>query len=129
MSDLYDTCVFIDYWRGDTGAVALIESVRAGEKSASYSSLSATELWQYPKLGRQEEVEFVALTSYFLQEATLSTAAAIKAGQWLRPLSRSARMRVAADALIAATAEEREERVRTRNLKDFQKFYSNIQTY
>jgi len=129
MSDLYDTCVFIDYWRGDTGAVALIEAARESEKTASYSPLSATELWQYSELGRQEEIEFIALTSYFLQEATLSTAAAIRAGQWLRPLSRSARMRVSADALIAATASERKERVRTRNLKDFQKFYSNVQIY
>ena len=129
MGDLYDTCVFIDYWRGDTAAIALIDAVRKQPRSASYSTLSATELWLSPKLRRQEEIEFTALTRYFLQEAQLSTSAAMKAGQWLRPHSRSARMRLTADALIAATAEERDERVRTKNVKDFQRFYSNVQTY
>lgn len=129
MSDLYDTCVFIDYWRGDIGARNLIDSVRRQPKSASYSVLSVTELWQYARLGRQEEIEYVALTRYFFQEALLTTTAAMKAGQWLRPYSRSARRRIAADALIAATAEERGEQVRTKNLGNFRKFYSNVQTY
>lgn len=129
MSDLYDTCVFIDYWRGDAAALALIDSVRSQPRSASYSPLSATEVWLFPQLGRQEEIEFVALTRYFLQEGQLSTAAAMKAGQQLRGYSRSARMRLVADALIAATAEERGERVRTRNYRDFRRFYSNVATY
>lgn len=129
MSDLYDTCVLIDYWKGDAAAISLINVVRNRPKSASYSPLSATELWQYPNLSRREEIEYVALTRYFLQEAPLSTMAAIEAGQWLRGYSRNARMRLAADALIAATAKERGERVRSRNYKDIQKFYNNVQTY
>lgn len=129
MSDLYDTCVFIDYWGGDAAASTLVDSVRRQPRSASYSTLSVTEVWQYAGLGRQEEIEFIALTRYFLQEALLTTTAAMKAGQWLRTYSRSARMKLAADALIAATAEERGERIRTRNLGDFQKFYSNVQAY
>ena len=129
MSDLYDTCVFIDYWRGDANACALIDAVRKQPGSASYSTLSASEIWQYSRLGRQEEIEFVALTRYFIQEASLSTTAAMKAGQWLRRHSRSARMKLAADALIAATAEERGDVVRTRNCKDFQRFYNNVQIY
>ena len=127
--DLYDTCVFIDYWKGDAAAMALIDAVRRQPRSASYSTLSATELWLSPKLGRREEIEFTALTQHFLQEAQLSTSAAMKAGLWLRPYTRSARRRLAADALIAATAEERGQQVRTRNVKDFQGFYSGIQTY
>ncbi len=129
MSDLYDTCVFIDYWRGDAAAFTLIDSVRRQPKSASYSTLCVTELWQYAGLGRQEEIEYTALIRYFLQEAPLSTTAAMKAGQWLRSCSRSERMRLAADALIAATAEERGEQVRTRNCKDFRRFYNSVQTY
>lgn len=129
MSDLYDTCVFIDYWRGDTAALALIDSVRNQPRSASYSPLSATELWIFPQLGRQEEIEFVALTRYFLQEAQLSTSAAMRAGQLLRGHSRSARMRLVADALIAATAEERGDRVRTRNYRDLRRFYNNVTIY
>jgi len=129
MGDLYDTCVFIDYWRGDAAAVALIAAIRGQPKTASYSTLSATELWQYTKLGRQEEIEYVALIRFFLKEAPLTIGAAMKAGQWLRSYSRSARMRLAADALIAATAEERGEQVRTRNCSDFKKFYGNVQAY
>jgi len=129
MIDLYDTCVFIDYWRGDAAALTLIDFVRGQPRSASYSPVSATELWIYPQLGRQEEIEFVALTRYFLQEAQLNTIAAMKAGQLLRDYSRTQQMRLAADALIAATAEERGERVRTRNYKDFRRFYSNVATY
>lgn len=129
MGDLYDTCVFIDYWRGDSDAVDLMNIAINQPKSASYSTLSATELWQYSKLGRQEEIEYTALTHYFLQEAPLYTAAAMKAGQWLRRYSRAARMRLAADALIAATAEVKGDRIRTRNCGDLRKFYANVQPY
>jgi predicted nucleic acid-binding protein len=129
MSDLYDTCVFIDYWRGDPEALVLIDAVRSQPRSASYSSLSATELWIYKHLGRQEEIEYVALTQHFLQEAQLSMAAAKKAGELLRDYRRNQQMRLMADALIAATAEERGERVRTRDERDFRKFYSNVASY
>jgi predicted nucleic acid-binding protein len=129
MSDLFDTCLFIDYWRGDPSAVSLVNSVRNSPKSASFSTISATELWQYPGLGRQEEIEYIALTSFFLQEAPLTAKAAIKAGQCLRSYARNRRMQLVADALIAAVAEERSETVRTRNAKDITLFYQNVQTY
>lgn len=129
MNDLYDTCVFIDYWKGDPDALGLIDSARSQPRSVSYSPISALELWIYKQLGRQEEIEFVALTDFFLQEAKLSTTAAKKAGGLLRDYSRSQQRDLIADALIAATAEERGERVRTRNARDFRKFYSNVATY
>jgi predicted nucleic acid-binding protein len=129
VSELYDTTVFIDYWRGDTAAVALVDAVRKVPKSASYSSLSVAELWQHPKLDRREEIEYVALTRYFLQEAPLDARAAMRAGTQLRAYSRNARRRLAVDALIAATAERRGECIRTRNWKDIQKFYSNVSAY
>ena len=129
MGELYDTCVFIDYWAGDSSALSLIESARKQPRTVSYSPISVTEIWQFPDLGRQEEIEFVALAQYILHEAQLSTPVAMRAGQWLRAYSRSARRRLAADALIAATAEVRGDRIRTRNERDISKFYSNIQTY
>lgn len=129
MSELYDTCVFIDYWAGDAGALSLIESARNQPGTFSFSPISAAEIWQFPGLGRQEEIEFVALAQYFLREVPLSTAVAIRAGQWLRSYSRNARMRLAADALIAATAEGRGDRVRTKNERDIRRFYSEVQTY
>jgi len=129
MSDLYDTCVFIDYWRGDPAAFALIDAARKNPASVYYSTLSATELWQYSGLGRREEIEYIALIRFFLKEAPLNTTEAIKAGQWLRPLSRNMRMKLTADALIAATAEFNGHRILTRNVKDLRKFYSNVVSY
>lgn len=129
MGDLYDTCVFIDYWNGDSAAVSLIDSVRKNPLSASYSAISVMELWQFAGLGRQEEIEYVALTRYFLQEAPLSASVAMKAGTWLRSYSRANRMKLTADALVAATAEVRGDTVRTRNLRDIQRFYGKVQNY
>ena len=129
MSDLYDTCVFIDYWKGEPAAVALVESARKNPGTILYSSLSAVELWQYKGLDRKEEIEYTALTRHILKEAPLNTEMAKKAGQWLRDYSRSQRMRIAADALIVATAEQAGATVYTKNCKDFQKFYSNVKSY
>lgn len=130
MSDaLYDTCVFIDYWRGDANAFSLIDDVRRGLKTASYCTISATELWQYRLLTRKEEIEYIALTKYFLEEAPLTGNAAVKAGQWLRSFSRNRRRRLCADALISATAEERGEEVVTRNYKEIRRFYSKYRVY
>ena len=130
MSDaLYDTCVFIDYWRGDPSAFILIEDVRKGTKTASYATITATELWQYSRLTRREEIEYVALTGYLLDEAVLTGMAAIQAGQWLRQYSKSRRRRLSADALIAATAAERGEKIITRNHRDISRFYSDYATY
>lgn len=130
MSDfLYDTCVFIHYWKGDPAALALIDSVRTEQVSASYCTITAMELWQYSKLGRREEIEYIALTRHFMDEAMLTCDAAIQAGQWLRKYSKSRRRRLSADALIAATAQERGEPVRTRDYRNMRLFYPNVQTY
>lgn len=129
MSDLFDTCVFIDYWKGDPAAIALIDAAKKNPASAYYSTLSATELWQYSGLDRREEIEYVALIRFFLKEAPLHVTEAIKAGEWLRPLSRNMRMILTADALIAATAEVNGCRIITRNVRDLKKFYSNVSSY
>ncbi len=130
MSDaLYDTCVFIDYWRGDPAAFTLIDSVRKGQTSASYCTITAMELWQYSQLTRREEIEYVAITRYFITEAVVTGNAAILAGQWLRPYSRNRRRRLSVDALIAAAAQQRGEPIRTRNYHDIRLFYSSVQPY
>lgn len=129
MSDLYDTCVFIDYWNGDSAASILIRAAIDNPNSVSYSPISVVELWQSPRLGRQEEIEFEALTKHFLQDAGLSNNAAKKAGQSLMKYNRNQRMILTGDAIIAATAEERGDKVVTRNKKDVSKFYSNVETY
>lgn len=129
MGDLYDTCVFIDYWNGDSAASILMKAAINNPNSVSYSPISVVELWISPKLGRQEEIEFTALTQYFLQDAGLTTNVAKKAGQSLTGLSRQQRMISAGDAIIAATAEERGDKIRTRNIRHMRKFYSNVEEY
>jgi hypothetical protein len=42
---LFDTTVFIDYYRGDAGAKELIDAVIGGSLTASYSSLTSFEIW------------------------------------------------------------------------------------
>jgi predicted nucleic acid-binding protein len=87
------------------------------------------ELWQFPQLGRQEEIELVALTRFYLKEVPLPGSVAKQAGVWLRSFSRNARRVLAADALIAATALENGDTVRTRNSKEMRKFPAKVQTY
>lgn len=129
MSEYYDTCVFVDYWKGDPDAVALINTAKTTPMTVNYSSITAMELWQNPNLGRKQEIEYTALTQFFLKEDPLTTNAAKIAGQWLRTLSRSARSTLAADALISASASIIGATIRTRNCKDLLKFYPNILTY
>ena len=129
MGDLYDTCVFIDYWNGNSAASILIKAAIDNPNNVSYSPISVVELWISPKLDRQEEIEFTALTQHFLQDAGLTTNAAKKAGQSLMVLNRHQRMILAGDAIIAATAEERGDKIRTRNIKHIRKFYSNVEEY
>ena len=129
MSELYDTCVFIDYWNGDKSAKSLIIKAMNCPNTVSYSPISAYEIWLSKKMGRQEEIEFIALTQHFLQDTGLTTNAAKKAGQSLVSYQRNQRMRLASDAIIASTAEERGDKIRTRNIKDLTKFYKNVEVY
>ncbi len=128
MADLYDTCLFIDYWRGDPSAVSLVSSALSNPGAASYSPLTATELWQNPALSRRDEIQYQALLQ-FLSEVPLDGKEAMLAGQLLRPLSRSMRMRLAADALISATATMSGKTVVTRNVKDLSRFSNNVRSY
>jgi len=130
MSDaLFDTTVFIDWWRGDTGAINLVEAVKNGRLTASYSSMSIVELWQWDQLDRKEEIEYIALTKRYLEEASLGFQEATLAGTWLRGYSRNQRRTFFADALIAATAQLRGETVYSRNDRQLRRFYSNVQPY
>jgi predicted nucleic acid-binding protein len=130
MSDaLFDTTVFIDWWRGHPGATQLVDAVRSGRLSASYSSITICELWQWDQLDRREEIEYTALTKRYLEEAPLGVEAARLAGTWLRACSRNQRRELFADALIAATAQLREETVYSRNEPQLRRFYPQVQSY
>jgi predicted nucleic acid-binding protein len=63
-----------------------------------------------------------------MEQAPLEALAAEQAALWLRqtPGGSEALFR---DALIAATAAERGEPIYTRNVRDFKRFYANVQSY
>ena len=125
---LLDTTFFIDLRRGDQAATELWNRIRGREITAGYSSVTAYEPWLSTELGRPDENFFRALFS-LLEEVPLTTAAAEQAAIWLRELPRRTRDRRLRDALIAASAAMRRDVVYTRNIRDFVRFYNNVQRY
>ena len=124
---LFDTTVFIDYYRGDAGAQKLINTVLNGTLAVSYSALTGFEIW----LGvttHEEEIDFLAVLDSF-EEAPLRASAAMVAASWLRDRPGRQSEALIRDALIAATAAERQEPIYTRNVRDFRRFYRHVATY
>ncbi len=128
MSDaVFDTTVFIDSYKRDAGAVALVESVMKGSLAGWYSPLVVYELWVYP-MARNEEF-FHQATLRLLQELPVSAREARQVAEWLRPWTRAQRLRRATDALIAATAASIGATIYTRNPRDFTRFYTDVESY
>lgn len=126
---LLDTTVFIDVRRGgDETADRLWDSIRNGSRTGSYSSVTAYELWVGRRFSREEELLFEAMFAV-LEPVPISISAAKLAGFWLR--NRTERQEVVfRDALIAASALERGEKVFTRNVRDFVLFPGvEVETY
>ena len=124
---LFDTTVFIDYYRGDAGAKDLIRAVIGGSLTASYSSLTSFEIW----IGidnREEEIDFLAMLSQ-CEEAPLTASMARTAAIWLKGFSPRRAEGLFRDALIAATANERGEAIYTRNVRDFERLSIDVRTY
>jgi len=124
---LFDTTVFIDYYRGHEGARVVIESAVSGRMTASYSAFTVFEFWIRP-MERLEELEYLALLS-LLEEAPLTRDVAQIAAMWLRGQSRISRQRLIGDALVAATAVARSEPIYTRNRRDFARFDVQVRGY
>lgn len=124
---LFDTTVFIDYYRGDPGAQDLIEQVLNGELIASYPSLTVFELWLGTMNAQEEAIHTDVLS--VLEEACLNNEAAKRAAPLLRTLPIAERQRLIGDAFIAATAIVLEEPIYTRNTADFQRLGAPIRTY
>lgn len=124
---LFDTTVFIDYYRGDRDAQMLMDAALQGALEASCSALTSFEIW-IGISSDEEELDYIAIMD-FLEEVPLTAAMSKMAATWLRnlPLGRSESL--FRDALIAATAAQRGETVYTRNVRDFTRFYSNVETY
>ncbi len=125
---LLDTTFFIDLHRGDAGARRLWERLRGGDLTGSFSTITAFELWVGSHVSESEEDFYDAL--FFLLDAAARTlSAATQAGLWLRGLPERVSESLVRDALIAATAAERSEVIYTRNVRDFQRFYTNVRKY
>jgi len=124
---LFDTTVFIDCYRGDRGAEALMNSVLSGSMTASYSAVTSFELW-----GRissiQEESDYLLFLA-FCDEAALTASMARQAAVMLRGQSARRAEALSRDALIAVTAAERGEPVYTHNVRGFRRFYANVRSY
>ena len=124
---LFDTTVFIDYYRGDAGAKRLIDSVVDGSLTASYSSLTSFEIWIGVNT-REEELDFLAMLGQ-CEEAPLTASMARTAAIWLKGSSPRRAEGLFRDALIAATADERGEAICTRNVRDFERLSIDVRTY
>jgi len=124
---LFDTTVLIDYYRGDTGAQALVEAVIIGTMTASYSPVTSFEIWMGITT-HEEEIDYLAVMQ-LLEEAPLSASMARTAAGWLKRRSASQSEALFRDALIAAAASERREPIYTRNARDFTRFYADVRTY
>lgn len=129
MTDLlFDTTFFIDLRRGrSAGAVDFWERLQTGETTGSYSPITVYELWVGQRFDREEEVFYESILA-LLEEVPLTSAAAKVAASWLRLMSGVSESLIR-DALIAATAAGRGERVCTLNSRDFAQFAVEMQPY
>jgi predicted nucleic acid-binding protein len=123
---VFDTTVFIDSYKGIAGAVSLVEDVIRGHLAAWYSPIVVYELWVRP-MDRSEEF-FHSATLALLREAPVSSREARQVADWLRGSPRAQRLRLAADAMIAATAASIGATIFTRNPRDFTRFYTDVKS-
>ena len=118
---MLDTTFFIDLRNRDPSAGVLWNTIREGRMAASFSTITAFELWVGREFDARRE-RFYLQVFRFLVEVPLSRTAASAAGAWLREFPREARNTRFRDAVIAASALERGEAVYTRNTRDFLRF-------
>ncbi|MFQ5880468.1 MAG: PIN domain-containing protein [Dehalococcoidia bacterium] len=124
---LFDTTVFIDYYRRDQRARALMNAVLDGILRGSFSAVSAFEIW-IGISSHEEEIDYISIMTAF-EEVPLTASMARTAAIWLKDMPPRRAEALFRDALIAATAAERAETIYTRNVADFQRFYPNVQSY
>jgi predicted nucleic acid-binding protein len=123
-----DTAFFIDLKAGDAGAERVWHLIRNGALSACFSPITTFELWVDANMDA-DEATFYSDAFNSLEEALLTSGSARQAGIWLRGYDRATRASRLRDALIAATASERNEPVYTRNVRDFRRFGVRVETY
>jgi len=125
---VFDTTVFIDAYEGQGGAVELLRACRSRELDAGCSAVTIYELW-LREMNRDEELFHTIATSSTIPSAAFTSDMALRVARWPKPLSRQQRLRLAADAMIAATAAILGATIYTRNPPDFTRFYTDVRSY
>jgi predicted nucleic acid-binding protein len=126
---LLDTAFFIDVRRGSNQAAdALWEGIKTGTRTGAVSAVTAYELWVGSRFSREEELLYESMFA-LLELVDIGVSATKVAGTWLRTLGQRSEL-LFRDALIAASALERHEKIVTRNLRDFALFPGvEVETY
>lgn len=128
MSDfLLDTTVFVDLYRGDPAARAILDDLIAGRLQGSFSPISVLELWMGQMSAGEERFHRSVLA--LLEEAPVTSIIAERAGVLLGSLSGSIRETIIRDAVIAAAGDIRGEPVVTRNTRDFERLQVAVRAY
>jgi predicted nucleic acid-binding protein len=124
---VFDTTVFSDSYYRYRDALALLTAATDGRMEAAYSPITAYELW-VRSMDRAEQI-FHAATLASLQEIPFNSTLARQVADWLRGATRTQRLSLAADAVIAATAHSLGATLYTRNPRDFGRWYANVRPY
>jgi predicted nucleic acid-binding protein len=125
---MLDTAFLIDLRRGNNaGAADFWKGIELGSHTGSYSAVTVYELWVGRMFSREEEVFYQAAFA-LLDEAPVTSGTAQIAGKTLRDASERTE-KLFRDALIAASALERNETVVTRNVRDFEELGARVQSY
>ena len=117
----FDFTVFEDYRSGNSGAQKLVDEVIDGEISASVSVVTILQLWKDPYMDRQTEIIYASMLS-FIEPVPLSVEVAKCAGRWMASLNSEETNDALRVALVAATAQERNEPLCTRLPDRFEEF-------
>lgn len=131
---LFDSTVYIDYFRRRPVALALFQQAREDYINVAFSVVTLTELWS--GINRYWNEERTQALLILQQPITIDAATAKQAGTFRRmirsQLSGRGGLPSVPDSLIAATAYDRDHYVLTRNQRHFQHFQQfgvNLQFY
>lgn len=119
---LFDTTVFVDFWRKDSSAKILIINALEGEIKGSYSIITDAELWSGVIDANSAHEHKVMLAPH--QRHLLNVTIARRSGELMR-IYKGYMNTSLGDMLIAATAEYHDLMLVSRNTKHFLPLQSN----
>lgn len=121
-----DATFLIDHLRYAPEAVMRFQEMNESGDESMVTDITVTEVWSGRRAGSEDEIErFLRYIEYV--HAGPETAR--RAGTWRAQARESGRTLGVPDALIAATAFDREATVLTRNIRDFALMPVRVETY